>query len=52
MKRQLQVVCERTEYHGSVYFRTYDFMHRQASNCDVGEPHVDLTWGVESVILF
>jgi hypothetical protein len=44
MKRQLQVVRERTEYHGSVYFRSYDFMHRHTANCGVGEPHVGKTW--------
>ena len=52
MKRQLQVLPERTEYHGSVYFRSYDFRHRHTANCDVGEPHVGKTCGSKRSFYF
>jgi len=52
MEQQLQVVCERTEHHGSVYFGSYDFMHGHTANCDVGEPHVVKTRGSKRSFYF
>ena len=52
MKRERQVVRERSEYHDSVYFRSYDFMHRHTANSDVGEPHVVKTWGSKRSFYF
>lgn len=51
MKQQLEDLCEHTEYHGWVYFRSFDFMHLTA-NCDVGEPLVGKSWGSKRSFYF